>query len=774
VTAPYLDPSRSVDDRVKDLLGRMTIEEKLAQLGSRYIHELLVGHDFDSGLATKLIANGVGHISRIGGAAALDPQGVVDVANDLQRFLVEHTRLGIPALVHEECVAGYMGPGGTNFPHTIGMAASFDPDLTERMNQSIAHQVRQAGAHQGLAPVFDVCRDPRWGRVEETAGEDPYLVATIGVAATRGLQGGDTESSIVATAKHFAGHGVPEGGLNSAPPHIGPRELREVFLTPFEAAVRIGHIHSFMHAYHELDGIPCIANRDLLVGILRSQWGFDGTMVSDYNGIEELAITHRMVPSIDEAAAVALECGVDVELPSTTAYGEPLLRAIESGRIDIDIVDQSVTRILRQKVWLGLFEKPYVDGSGIEVRDVDRAVALEAARRSLVLLKNDGPILPIAGTPKISVIGPSADDARLHMGDYSYAASLDLLVEIGESAPQFLGGLSDPVDPLDLSYVPTVLDAIRERAPSEVHVDHVRGCGIFSDEFDVGAAVDSARAADLVIFVGGGRSGMDDPSTTGEFRDRTEIGLPGRQQELLDAVVATGTPVALVLLSGRPLSPDVSGVAAVLHAWLPGDEGGPAIAAALFGDVSPGGKLPITVPRHVGQVPIYHGHKPTGGRSRLKGDYVDRSITPLWPFGYGMSYSSFELSPLRVDSAAVSTSGVIECSVDLANVGQTDADEVVQIYARRESASVTRPVRELVGFARVSLAAGERRTVRFSVPADLLGFVDTQMRFTVEPGVVRMTAATSSTVDEDSWVDVELTGAPVVEPSRSFFSTVTV
>lgn len=774
MTERYRDASLPTELRVKDLVDRMTLDEKLAQLASRYIHEILVDSDGSPTLAEELLADGVGHISRIGGAAALSPETVVEVANALQRHLTTKTRLGIPAIVHEECVAGYMGPGGTNYPHSIGIAATFDPRIPERIGTAVSRQLREAGAHQGLAPVLDVCRDPRWGRVEETSGEDPYLVGAMGLAAVRGLQGGDPATAVVATAKHFAGHGVPEGGLNAAPPHMGPRELREVFLTPFEAAVRIGGVSSFMHAYHEIDGVPCIAHGELLDRTLREAWRFDGTLVSDYNGIEELAYTHRLVPDLVAAATVAIENGVDVELPSTAAYGDPLRHAVETGQVDQSHIDRSVARVLTQKFELGLFEDPYVDARGMRPTDDDRAIALDAARRSIVLLENSDDILPLTGHRTIGVIGPSAHDARLHLGDYSYAAALELLNEIHRAGMAFMGSIDGPVPPVDLSDVPTVLDAIRDRAAADVSVVFEPGCESVLAPADTAAAVRVAEASDVVVFVGGDRSGMDDMATCGEFRDRSELGLPGEQQTLLDAVVDTGTPVVLVLLGGRPLAPDLRGVSAVLHAWLPGDAGGPAIADVLFGIVSPGGKLPMTVPRHSGQIPIYHGHKPTGGRSRLKGPYVDRSNTPLWPFGHGLSYTSFELSALRVAERTVSTDGVVECEVDVVNSGRVEGDEVVQLYARRDAASVTRPVRELVGFSRVSLAPGERATVRFSVPVDLFGFVGPDMSFGVEPGTVHLAAATSSDVPTDAWLDVELTGPRRIEPDRSFFSSVEV
>jgi len=771
----YRDASLSVDERVRDLLARMTLDEKLAQLGSTYVYEILDGTELDPDRAAKVMEHGIGQISRIAGASALEPQEVAEAANAIQHDLRTRTRLGIPAIVHEECLAGVMANGATVFPQGIGVAATWDPSVSFAIGRSIARQMRAGGAHQGLAPVLDVCRDPRWGRVEETSGEDPYLVACMGVSSIRGLQAGGNEGGVIATAKHFAGHGAPEGGMNSAPPHIGPRELREVYLSPFEAAVRVAGVKSFMHAYHEIDGIPCIANRDLLVDTLRIRWGFDGTMVSDYNGVEELVATHRLVPTLTEAAAASLEAGVDVELPNTTGYREPLKAAVESGRVDEAVVDCSVARVLRQKFELGLFEDPTVPSTGMKPSADDATLARTAAKSSFVLLKNQGAVLPLGDqVGSIAVIGPSADDARLLLGDYSFAAALEVMEEARISADAFSPAPNEPLPEPDLRGVSTLLDAVVRRAGESVEVRFARGCS-FSGTSTEGfaAAVALAAETDIAVLFMGGKSGMTLDATTGEFRDRTDINLPGVQEQLLAAVAATGTPVVLVLVSGRPLSPDVSRAQAVLHVWLPGEHGAGAVASVLFGDVSPGGKLPITIPRNVGQIPIYHGHKPTGGRSRLRGEYVDASNTPLYPFGHGLSYTSFSVSEPQLASSVVETDGVVSVVVTATNTGAMVGDEVVQIYARRESAPVTRPVRELIGFKRIHLEPGESRTLTFELAADLFGFYDREMRYATHPGSVTISAGTSS-VDVSGSVEVELVGPVIVDPQRTFFSTLEV
>jgi beta-glucosidase len=784
-----VEANRSVEERVEDLLAVMTLEEKLAQLGAVWAFELLRDAEFDADRVRAALGRGIGQITRISGATGRRPREAAELANQVQRFLVEETRLGIPAIVHEESLHGILGRDRVCFPQSLGLASSWDPALVREMADRIGRELRAAGAQQTLAPIFDITRDPRWGRTEETYGEDPYLVAAFGTAYTEGVQGADRgrgPDGVLATGKHLVGHGLPEGGLNHAPAHIGTRELRDSFLFPFEAAVRSGGLRSMMHAYDDVDGIPCVASRELLTTILREEWGFDGIVVADYGGINELITSHAVTEDLGEAGARALESGVDVELPSVAAYGEPLRRAVESGRVDIATVDESVRRVLREKVALGLFEHPYVDLDAPDVADpkpaVDLRIARELARRSIVLLANDG-ILPIAdGAARIAVIGPNADNARHLLGDYCYEAHIETLIENRDRA-QLLGldmgtdvEIGSDVDELDtLAGRRTILDAIRDRAGAGTEIRFAQGCGILDgDDAGIEAAVAAARGADLAIVVAGERSGLTDAATSGEARDRLELGLPGRQAELVAAVVATGTPVILVLVAGRPLAiPTEAGtVAAVVHAWVPGDEGPDAIAEVLFGDVTPGGKLPITVPRHVGQVPVYHGHRPSGGRSHWKEDYVDGSHLPLWPFGFGLSYTTFELGGLTIDLPTFDADGEARLSVDVANTGDRRGAEVVQVYVRDVEASVTRPVRELRGFARVELDPGERRTVTFGIPADLFAFTGVDLRLRLEPGRFEIMVGTSS-VDLPLRGEVELTGEAIVPFSRRrYFTTV--
>jgi beta-glucosidase len=769
---PYLDPALAIADRVDDLLGRMTLEEKLAQLGSIWVFEILDGAHIESGKAQARLGSGIGQITRVAGATSFEMPVVAALANEIQRFLVEETRLGIPAIVHEECLHGLVARDAVCFPQSIGLAAAWDPGLVEALASSFARQLRAMGAHQGLAPIFDVARDPRWGRIEETYGEDPYLIAALGVAYVRGLQDGG-DAPVLATGKHMVGHGLPEGGMNRAPAHIGPRELRDVYLWPFEAAVREAGMRSVMHAYEDVDGVPCVASRELFTTTLRDEWGFDGIVVSDYAGIDELATSHAIVGDLASCAVLALEAGIDVELPSTAAYGAPLAQALADGRVDPALVDRAVARVLAVKFELGLFEAPYVDAQAARPPlDADRALARDAARASIVLLANDGTLPLRDDLTTIAVIGPNADSARNLLGDYAHVAHIETLLEMRDNPIGF------PVpDDLSLSDTlkgrSTILDAIRERCADVTEVRFAAGGDVLdASDSQIEEAVAAARGADVAIVVVGERSGLTLDCTCGEMRDRMELGFPGRQEALVAAVAATGTPVVLVLVAGRPLAiPDAAErAAAVLNAWVPGDEGPAAIAEILFGDADPGGKLPVTVPRHVGQVPIYYAHKPSGGRSHWHGDYVDGSHLPLWPFGHGLTYTRFLLHGPELDRTTLALGDEIAISVEVENVGERAGDEVVQLYVRDEEASVTRPVKELRGFRRVRLAPGERRRVTFRLAAEQLAFSGLDGALVFEPGRVRVMVGTSS-AELPCQADVELTGESTALARRARYLT---
>jgi beta-glucosidase len=776
----YRDASLSIDERVGDLLGRMTIEEKVAQLGSVWSFEIVGTGLLDRQRAGTLIGRGIGQITRLAGATNLCATEVAALANEIQRYLIEETRLGIPAIIHEESLHGLLARDAPCFQQSIGAAAAWDSELVEAMSSTIRRRMLATGARQSLAPVLDVTRDPRWGRVEETYGEDPYLAAELGCAYIRGLQGPVLVEGVVATGKHMVGHGMAEGGLNQAPAHLGPREMRDEQLFPFEAAVRDAGVASIMPAYCDVDGVPCHASHELLTRILRDEWGFDGIVAADYTGIQMLSTQHKLTGDPAAAAALSLRAGVDAELPSSVIYAEPLLQAVADGHVDEALLDTTVERVLRMKVKLGLFERPFVDVPSVamlsELADDEAWVADRLARRSIVLVENDG-ILPLrTDLRRVAVIGPIAASARDLLGDYAHLLHIETLREMRHQGNAFGFPLTDEIVPADeLAGRRTIFDATVDRL-TDCEVRHARGTGIRDGtDAQIEEAVELARSSEVAIVVLGERSGLTDDATTGEFRDRLDLGFMGRQQELLEAVVATGTPVVLVVVSGRPLAIEWAArhCAAVLLAWVPGEAGPDAIVGALVGDDNPGGKLPISVPRRVGQVPVSYRHHPTGGRSNWKGDYVDGPTAPLWPFGFGRSYTSFELSDLRLDQPQLSTDGgEVVVTADVANTGDRPGDEVVQLYVRDDEATVARPVLELRGFARVGLAPGERRSVAFRLSAEQFAYVGADYRRVVEPGTIRVFVGSSS-ADLPLSAQVELVGPTVHLVERRRYLTET-
>ncbi|MCD6470733.1 glycoside hydrolase family 3 C-terminal domain-containing protein [Candidatus Bathyarchaeota archaeon] len=733
----------------------MSIEEKIAQLGSIPASELLENGKFSREKARELIGRGIGQITRLAGGRGnpKDPAQIAALANEIQRFLVEETRLGIPAIIHEECLSGFMAHGATTFPQAIGLASTWNPDLVQSIAEVIRRQMRALGAHQGLAPVLDVVRDLRWGRTEETYGEDQYLVASMGVAYIRGLQGDDFSSGIIATPKHFAAHGFPEGGRNCAPVHVSPREFREVFLFPFEAAVRVAGAYSLMNAYHDIDGVPCAASRDLLTEILRFEWGFEGYVVSDYGSIERLKIFHHVAADEKEAAVQALEAGVDVELPRVKCYGEPLFNAVKEGMVSEATINEAVSRILRAKFLLGLFDNPYVNVenvSGILDTREDRTLALRAARESLVLLKNNG-VLPLRkDLDAIAVIGPNANTTRGLLGDYSYTLHLN--------------------QKEDAIRIVSILEAIKSKVSPKTRVYFAKGCEIHeSSKEGFKEAVEAASKSDVIIAVVGERSGISRlPAVTGEGRDRTSLSLPGVQEELIEELCRVGKPLIMVLVNGRPLSIGrlIEKASAVIEAWFPGEEGGNAVADAIFGDYNPGGKLPITIPKDVGQIPIYYSRRLSSFKN-----YVFMDAQPLFPFGHGLSYTRFEYSSLEIEPEKVDPSGEVEVKFYVENVGEMRGDEVVQLYIHDPVASVTRPVKELKGFKRISLEPGEKRKVVFTLYMDQLAFYDRYMRLVVEPGTYEVMVGGSS---EDIRLagKFEVTKGKVLTRRQRFFSKV--
>ncbi len=750
----YRDSTAAIEDRVKDLLSQLSLDEKIAQLGSVFAQPLMEDGKFAPAKAEKVLKNGIGHISALALNSDLPPDELARLANDIQRYLLNNTRLGIPAIVHEECLNGFRAKGVTIFPQNIGLASTWEPDLIFRITDIIRRQMRAAGVHQGLAPVLDVTRDPRWGRVEETFGEDQYLVARMGVSYIRGLQGDDIRQGIVATTKHFAGHGLPEGGLNTAPSHIPTRLFREVYLYPFEKAVKEGGVLSVMNAYHEIDGIPCAASEELLTDILRSEWGFDGVVVSDYFAIAQLMTNHKIAASSGEAAAAALEAGLDIELPFTNCYGEPLKKAVEDGLVPVAVLDRAVSRVLTLKLRLGLFENTYVNPE-VAVKIIDtpehRELALEAARKSIILLKNENESLPLKKEINtIAVIGPSADSQRNLMGDYTFPAHSEHERRKDEKTgtESFVWKDKDIQEGrVTAPRVISILGGIKSAVSESTKVLYAKGCEINNTSRDgFSEAIDTARSADIAVVVVGDKSGLMPDNTSGEMRDREVLGLPGVQEELVRAVYETGTPVVLVLVNGRPctLKWMAEKIPAIINAWEPGEEGGRAVADVLFGDYNPGGKLPVTFPETEGQIPIYYSRKPSGRKSGFWTDYVEGNASPAFEFGHGLSYTSFEFSDLVIEPAEIPVDGAVSIKASVRNAGKREGEEVVQLYINDVVASVTRPVKELKGFERIYLEAGEKKTVEFQLTADQLAFYNRDMELKVEPGVFTVMVGRSS------------------------------
>lgn len=778
----YVDAAQPIDVRVKDLLSKMTLDEKLAQIVGVWVTDLIDDNrEFSEVKAQKAMPHGAGQITRVGASSLLPPPKSAALANTIQRFLIEQTRLGIPAIVHEESCAGYMARGATTFPQAIGLAATWEPELIYEMADAIRHQMRSVGAHQTLAPDLDIVRDPRWGRVEETFGEDSFLVTAYGLAYVNGIQSDDLREGIAATGKHFLAHGIPEGGLNWAPVHVSSRELRDVYATPFAAVIRDANIATMMNAYHELDGEPCGGSKFVMRDLLRGELGFEGPVVADYFTLDMLYQYHRVARDKGDAARLGLEAGIDIEYPARDCYGDPLREAIEAGKIDLALIDESVSRLLKLKFQLGLFENPYVETGNIPeimTNEADLELSRKLAQKSIVLLKNADNFLPLSPDIKsIAVIGPAADSIRLLQGDYHYPSHLESIffaTEASMEAPNPLQNLS--ADNIQDHFPPSVsvLEGIKSHVSSDTTVHYAQGCEVLTDDksgFD--AAMVAAQKADVVVMVMGDRSGLAPGCTVGESLDRAELGLPGIQQELVEAVYAVGKPIIMVLLNGRPLTlPRMAeNVTAILEAWLPAQEGGNAIADVIFGAVNPGGRLPMSFPRAMGQIPVFYSHKPSGGRSHWKGEYLDMTAKPLFPFGFGLSYTQFSYGNLKLSATEVRANDTIEISVDVQNTGDRAGDEVVQLYLQDIVGSVTRPVKELRGFKRITLQPDEKRTLTFRVPVSHVAFHNVNLDFVVEPGTVNVMVGSSSE-DIHLTAEFEIIGE-VTEVERSFVTDVT-
>lgn len=760
VEGPWRNPALAPEARVADLIGRMTLEEKAAQL-----YGIWVGADADGdGVAPhqdemvddvdwdSVIVHGLGQLTRPFGTAPVDPGvGAVALAR-AQRGITATNRFGIPALAHEECLAGFTAWGATAYPVPLAWGAAWDPALVAEMAHRIGRDMRSVGVHQGLAPVLDVVRDLRWGRVEETIGEDPYLTATIATAYVRGLE----SAGIVATLKHFAGYSASVGGRNHAPVRAGARELADVILPPFEMAVQEGGVRSVMQSYAEIDGVPSHANPEL-IGLLRDTWGFTGTVVADYFGIGFLETLQRVAADRGDAARLALTAGVDVELPTVRAYGEHLVAAVREGSVAEELVDQALRRVLLQKCELGLLDadwSPLPTGLTADTDDPEqargtidldtaenRALARLLAEQSCVLLANPHGALPLRPDARIAVVGPRADDPLAMLGCYSFPSHV---------------GVSHPEVPLGIA-IPTVLESLGAEFPKAAQVTFSPGCDVDGDDTSgIAAAVAAAREAEVCVAVLGDRAGLFGRGTSGEGCDAADLSLPGVQGELLDALLATGTPVVLVLLTGRPyaLGRWADRLAATVQAFFPGEEGGPALAGVLSGRVNPSARLPISVPSDPGGQPWTYLQPPLG----LANGVSNLDPTPLYPFGHGLSYTSFAWDEPSVGGTEVPTDGGTDVELTVRNTGDRDGVEVVQLYVHDPVAQITRPDVRLIGYARVAVAAGESRRVRFRFHADLTSFTGLAGRRIVEPGEVELRLGASS-ADVRHTVKLRLTGA---------------
>ncbi|MFC4949215.1 glycoside hydrolase family 3 N-terminal domain-containing protein [Pseudonocardia sp. GCM10023141] len=767
---PWQNTALTAGERVELLLAAMTPAEKLGQLGSRWAgNDMGVPEPPDpdapnvapmqevfaaSGTVSleEAARDGLGHLTRVWGSVPLTAdEGVAELVRQ-HRVVLAGSRLGIPALVHEECLTGFTTFGATVYPAAIAWGATFDPALIERMAAAIGRDMAAAGVHQGLSPVLDVVRDYRWGRVEESIGEDPHLVATLGSAYVRGLQSAD----VIATLKHFAGYSASRTGRNHGPVSMGRRELLDVILPTFETAIATAAAGSVMNSYSDVDGVPAGADPWLLTTVLRDDWGFAGTVVSDYWAVPFLAWMHRVATDQDAAGALALAAGIDVELPDTFGFGAGLLERVRSGQVAEELLDRAARRLLLQKVQLGLLDADWTPEGSVDRAALDldsaanRALAGELAERSVILL-DAGSALPLrgAGRPalqRVAVVGPCAADPRTFMGCYAFPNHV---------LPRHPGhGLGVTV--------PTAVEALeRELAgpePGGTDVAYEPGCAVLGDDRSgIAAAVAAASAAELCVAFVGDLSGLFGHGSSGEGCDAEDLRLPGVQAELLEALLATGTPTVVVVVSGRPyaLGSVADRAAGLVQAFLPGQEGGAAIAGVLSGRIVPGGKLPVQIPRHPGGQPGTYLQPALGGVESAGISSLDPA--PLFPFGFGGSYTTFTVDDLRISAAEIPTDGEFTATVRVRNTGSRTGDEVVQLYLHDVLAQVARPLKLLTGFARVTLEPGAGADVAFRVHADRTAYTGPDLRRIVEPGELEVLVGTSST-DLPCRATVQVTG----------------
>jgi beta-glucosidase len=742
--APYKNKNLSPEVRAKDLLGRMTLDEKVMQTQCLWIQKSLILNDdgdFNEAKAAGVLMNGLGELARLNenagpNSSGYHPKQAARLYNKIQHYFVEKTRLGIPVMVHEESLHGQQTQDATNFPIPIALASTWNENLMTEIFSVVAKEVRARGGQHVLAPVVDITRDPRWGRTEETLGEDPYLISRLAVAEIKAYQGDGIylgKNNVATTLKHFGIHGQSEGGINVSPSNIDERTAREIFFKPFKACISEGKAMNVMACYNEIWGLPAHINKYLLTDILRKEWGFKGVVVSDYFAIRDVSTLHKVTPSYDEAGLLAFKAGVDMETPDPDGF-KNLANMVKSGKISIKELDEAVTRILISKFRLRLFDDPYVDEDKAEEivgSAANRAVAYKTAQEAMVLLKNDNNFLPLDKNKVkvIALIGPNADKCLL--GGYS-------------SKPR---------------YCITPLQAIRERYGSNIRVLYAEGTTItdknnwFADTISLvqpalnkgklDEAIEIAKQADVVIlFVGGNESMNREGWATNHLGDMPTLELLNGQNELIKAIVALGKPTCAFVNSGPPLSIGnlVDAVPAVMQCWYLGQEGGYAIADALFGEINPSGKLPISFPRTTGNIPAYYNYKPSARR----GYNLGYDVTPLFAFGHGLSYTTFQYSDLKLSSAKMKTNDSVMVSVTVKNTGSRKGAEVVQLYIRDDYSSVPRPVKELKGFKKIWLDPGQSQIVNFTITPESLSFYNTEMKWVVEPGDFTIMVGTAS------------------------------
>nr|WP_232242481.1 glycoside hydrolase family 3 N-terminal domain-containing protein [Streptacidiphilus jeojiense] len=762
----WQDTSLPAGERADALIAAMTLREKLAQLVGVWVGASADGgevapyqHDMEEPVdLDALLPYGLGQLTRPFGTTPIDPAlGAVSLMRS-QRRIAAANRFGIPALAHEECLAGFAAWGATAYPVPLSWGATFNPELVRAMAAAIGRDMRAVGVHQGLAPVLDVVRDARWGRVEETIGEDPYLVGTIATGYVLGLE----SAGIVATLKHFAGYSASVAGRNLAPVPMGPRERADVILPPFEMALREGRPRSVMSAYTDTDGIPSAADQELLTTLLRDVWGFTGTVVADYFGIAFLRTLHGVAADLGDAAGLALAGGVDVELPTVKAFGEPLLAAVGSGAVPERLVDRALRRVLVQKAELGLLDPdwnpvpPALAGTGTDPATYDtlppgalrgridldpaanRALAEEVAEQAVVLLRNDG-TLPLDRPGRIAVIGPNADTPRALLGCYAFP------VHVGGKHPQVPLGID----------LPTLLDQVSAEFPDSEVVTAPGTTVDGGDASGIAEAVELARGADVVLLALGDRAGLFGRGTSGEGCDAESLELPGLQQQLLDALLDAGTPVVVVLLAGRPyaLGRAVGEAAGIVQSFFPGEAGARAVAGVIGGRINPSGRLPVSVPGRPGVQPSTY----LAARLAQASDVSSTDPTPAYGFGHGLSYTDFDWSDLQLLQDTADTAGEFRIALTVRNTGRRSGTEVVQLYLHDPVASVVQPVQRLVGYRRITLDPGERSRLRITLPADLASFTGREGRRIVEPGDLELRLAASSTETRHA-VRLTLTG----------------